>query len=125
VMNTLRELSGGGMIMLPSSAVDFASAAIAPYIEKTQRSGVTDAEGRVKFFKLAWDAVGSEFGSRHQLYEMFYVGATFVTRGHMFRTYDWGHGAKLLDDFLASYHVGASVATAKVPVEARAARAAE
>lgn len=125
VINTIRDLSGGGMIMLPSSAVDFASEAIAPFIDKTQKSGVTDSMGRVKFFKLAWDAVGSEFGSRHQQYEMFYVGATFVTRGHMFRTYDWASGAKLLDDFLASYDVGPSIATAKVPVEKGAARAAE
>ena len=36
----------------------------------------------MKFFKLAWDAVGSEFASRHVQYEMFYAGASFVTRGH-------------------------------------------
>ena len=35
----------------------------------------------MKFYKLAWDAVGSEFGSRHTQYEMFYAGATFVTKG--------------------------------------------
>ena len=65
-VNTLRELSGGGMIMLPSSIEDFANPELAGYIEKTQRSPVTDSVGRVKLFKLAWDAVGSEFGSRHQ-----------------------------------------------------------
>jgi 4-hydroxyphenylacetate 3-monooxygenase len=29
----------------------------------------------------AWDAIGSEFGSRHTQYEMFYAGARFVTAG--------------------------------------------
>ena len=39
--------------------------------------------------KAAWDAIGSEFGSRHTQYEMFYAGANFVTTGHSFRTFDW------------------------------------
>ena len=30
---------------------------------------------KVEFLKLAWDAIGSEFGSRHTQYEMFYAGA--------------------------------------------------
>jgi 4-hydroxyphenylacetate 3-monooxygenase len=58
---------------------------------------------KVKFYKLAWDAVGSEFGSRHQQYEMFYAGATFVTKGHAFRTYDWAAATRLLDAMLDSY----------------------
>ena len=28
-----------------------------------------DAHERVKLFKLIWDAIGSEFGGRHELYE--------------------------------------------------------
>ena len=43
----------------------------------------------MKFLKAAWDAIGSEFGSRHTQYEMFYAGAQFVTAGHSFRTYGW------------------------------------
>ena len=43
----------------------------------------------MKFLKAAWDAIGSEFGSRHTQYEMFYAGARFVTCGHSFRTFDW------------------------------------
>jgi len=57
----------------------------------------------VKFFKLAWDAVGSEFASRHTQYEMFYAGAGFVTKGHSFRTYDWGSATGLVEKLLATY----------------------
>ena len=99
----LRELAGGGMIMLPSSERDFAHPGIAPYIGKTQHSPVTDAKGRVKLFKLAWDAVGSEFGGRHVQYEMFYAGATFVARGHAFRTYEWERALNLVDRFMETY----------------------
>ncbi len=59
--------------------------------------------GRVKFFKLAWDAVGSEFASRHTQYEMFYAGATFVTKGHSFRTFDWDRCTQVVDRMLDSY----------------------
>ena len=104
-VHDIRELAGGGLIMLPSSVEDFASPDIAPYIYKTQKSPATDTEGRVKFFKLAWDALGSEFASRHVQYEMFYVGATFVTRGHMFRTYPWDEPMTMVEDFLASYDI--------------------
>jgi 4-hydroxyphenylacetate 3-monooxygenase len=103
VLNTVRELAGGGMMMLPSSAADFANPEIAPYIHKTQQSPVVDSTDRVKLFKLAWDAVGSEFASRHQQYEMFYASAAFVTRGHAFRTCDWEGATGLVDDLLSRY----------------------
>jgi len=58
---------------------------------------------RVKFFKLAWDALGSEFASRHVQYEMFYAGASFVTRGHSNRTFDWAKCKGMVDELMASY----------------------
>ncbi|WP_293808705.1 4-hydroxyphenylacetate 3-hydroxylase N-terminal domain-containing protein [uncultured Bosea sp.] len=103
ILNSLRELAGGGMIMLPSSIADFANPEIAAMIEKTQQSPAANSHDRVKFYKLAWDAVGSEFGSRHHQYEMFYAGATFVTKGHSFRTYDWGRAGGIVQSMLDSY----------------------
>ncbi len=103
ILNSLRELAGGGMIMLPSSVADFANPEIAAMIEKTQQSPAANSHDRVKFYKLAWDAVGSEFGSRHHQYEMFYAGATFVTKGHSFRTYDWGKAGGIVQSMLDSY----------------------
>ena len=61
------------------------------------------SEDRVKFFKLAWDAVGSEFASRHTQYEMFYAGAAFVTKAHSYRTYDWDRATGMVNRMLASY----------------------
>ncbi len=102
-VDALRDLAGGGMIMLPSSIDDFADPQLRRLIQRTQQSPAANAEDRVKFYKLAWDVVGSEFGSRHTQYEMFYAGATFVTRGHSFRCYDWAASNALLDGFLGSY----------------------
>ncbi|MDR3467839.1 MAG: 4-hydroxyphenylacetate 3-hydroxylase N-terminal domain-containing protein [Xanthobacteraceae bacterium] len=109
IITALRELAGGGLIMLPSSVQDFANPEIAALIERTQQSPAASAIERVKFFKLAWDAVGSEFASRHQQYEMFYAGATFVTKGHSFRTYDWDAAAALVNTMLGSYELADEV----------------
>ena len=64
-----------GLIYLNSNAVDFKSPEIRPYLEKYVRgsNGYT-ALDRVKLLKLLWDAIGTEFGSRHELYELNYAG---------------------------------------------------
>jgi 4-hydroxyphenylacetate 3-monooxygenase len=103
VISTIRELAGGSMIMLPSSLRDFANAELESIINKTQRSAAMDPEHKVKFLKAAWDAVGSEFGSRHTQYEMFYAGARFVTAGHSFRTFDWNNATGLVEGLLGAY----------------------
>jgi 4-hydroxyphenylacetate 3-monooxygenase len=100
LIDTIRGLSGGALIMLPSSERDFAIPELAAIIEKTQRSPISGAKERVDFLKLAWDAIGSEFGSRHTQYEMFYAGAPFVTCAHSFRTYDWPAADALVQKML-------------------------
>jgi 4-hydroxyphenylacetate 3-monooxygenase len=109
----LRELAGGGMIMLPSSVHDFANSELRALIDKTQQSPVASSEDRVKFFKLAWDAVGSEFASRHTQYEMFYAGANFVTKGHSFRTFDWDRCTQLVDRMLDGYSLADELSPSK------------
>lgn len=104
-VHTLRDLSGGGMIMLPSCAADLENPEALEVIRKTQISPAVGYLERIKLFKLAWDAVGSEFGSRHLQYEMFYSGANMVTRGHCFRAFDWNRGVSLVDALLSSYSV--------------------
>lgn len=64
-----------GLIYLPSSARDFESEEIRPYLDRFVRgSNGIAAINRVKLLKLLWDAMGSEFGGRHHLYEMNYAG---------------------------------------------------
>ncbi len=118
VITQLRELAGGGMTMLPSSADDFADPLLRKYILSAQKSPVFSPEDRVKFFKLAWDAVGSEFASRHTQYEMFYTGAGYVTKGNSFRTFDWDGATRLVDHMLGSY----SLEDTLVEIEGRKSR---
>lgn len=113
MINTIRELAGGAFIMLPSSFRDWDDPVIEPIIRKTQRSATLSPEEKVKFLKAAWDAIGSEFGSRHTQYEMFYAGAQFVTAGHSFRTYGWKSSASLVERMLAGFSLDDARTAAK------------
>ena len=64
-----------GLIYLNSHAIDFKTPELRPYLEKYLRgSNGYDALERVKLLKILWDAVGTEFGGRHELYERNYAG---------------------------------------------------
>ena len=104
LIDGIRSLAGGSLIMLPSSVADLENPEIAPLFERTQvsaRPGEGAAE-RMALMKLAWDAVGSEFGGRHTQYEMFYAGAKFVTTTHCFRRYDWADADRILQGLMTS-----------------------
>lgn len=109
IVQTLRELAGGAIIMLPSGIEDLRNDETGDLVLRSQCSPTFSAEDRVKLFKMAWDATGSEFASRHIQYEMFYAGASFVTRSHSFRTYDWEGANLLVDKALNSYSLEAEV----------------
>ena len=54
----------------------FKNADLRKYLDLYMRgSGGVDAVERVKLMKLLWDAVGTEFGGRHELYEINYSGS--------------------------------------------------
>ena len=79
--NLIEQTLASSMIYLNSSAVDFKSPELRPYLEKYVRgSNGYNAEDRIKLMKLLWDAIGSEFGSRHELYEINYAGSTEENR---------------------------------------------
>jgi len=68
------EQLGGSPLVVPSSNRDLLSAELRPTIDRYYRGSTGDAHDRIKLFKLIWDAVGSEFGSRHAWYEVNYSG---------------------------------------------------
>ncbi|HLK86349.1 MAG TPA: 4-hydroxyphenylacetate 3-hydroxylase N-terminal domain-containing protein [Candidatus Binataceae bacterium] len=84
-IQVIRELSGSGLIMTPSEK-DFANPEIAAYLEKYLRGKDTAARDRVRLFKLAWDMIGEQFGSRQLQYEWFYAGDPYFTRQRFYRS---------------------------------------
>jgi 4-hydroxyphenylacetate 3-monooxygenase len=71
----VEKIIASALIYLPSSTKDFKNPAIDKYLAKYVRGshGIGYKE-RIKVMKLLWDAVGTEFGGRHELYEMNYAG---------------------------------------------------
>jgi 4-hydroxyphenylacetate 3-monooxygenase len=103
LITMVRDLAGGSLIMLPSSFRDWSNTELAPILHRTQRSPNFSSKDKVKLLKAAWDAIGSEFASRHVQYEMFYAGARFVATGSSYRTFDWGTARGMVDHLLSAY----------------------
>jgi 4-hydroxyphenylacetate 3-monooxygenase len=101
MLETIRELAGGAMITLPSSLKDFENPETARDMERYYCSGSADARSRVALMRLAWDFIGSEFGSRHQQYEKFYGGASFIVKQNVYRSFDFKRATALVDAALA------------------------
>jgi len=101
MLEIIRELTGAAMITLPSSAADFDNDEMRADIERYMRSSVSDARTRVAVMRLAWDFIGSEMGARHQQYEKFYGGASFLVKGNMFRSFDFKRATGMVDEALA------------------------
>lgn len=65
-----------GLIYLNSNTADLRNPELRPYLDRYLRgSNGLGADDRSKIMKLLWDAIGSEFGGRHELYEWNYFGS--------------------------------------------------
>jgi aromatic ring hydroxylase len=80
VEETAGEILGGSPLVIPSSNRDLQSEELRPLIDRYYRGSTSSAHDRVKLFKLLWDAMGSEFGARHTLYERNYGGSPELVR---------------------------------------------
>jgi 4-hydroxyphenylacetate 3-monooxygenase len=97
MIEIIRELTGAGMITLPSSHRDFDNPDMRADIDRFMRSSTSDAESRVAVMRMAWDFIGSEFGNRHQQYEKFYGGASFLVKQNVYRNFDFASAKKMVD----------------------------
>ena len=81
VKEIVEKIVASSLIYLPSSAKDFKNPAIDPYLARYVRgSHGIDYKERIKVMKLLWDAIGTEFGGRHELYERSYSGSHELTK---------------------------------------------
>jgi 4-hydroxyphenylacetate 3-monooxygenase len=81
VRSIVEKVIASGLIYLPSHARDFKNPDIDKYLARYVRgSNGIDYKERIKIMKLLWDAIGTEFGARHELYEMNYAGSHELVR---------------------------------------------
>ena len=77
----VEKVIASGLIYLPSHARDFKNPDVDKYLARYVRgSNGIDYKERIKIMKMLWDAVGTEFGARHELYEMNYSGSHDLVR---------------------------------------------
>ena len=103
LLNQVRGLMGGSVIQLPATVGELRALDSAVDVERYVRWPKAAGHERAKLLKLLWDALGSEFASRHLQYEMFYAGEPGGDPGARVRGFDWAAAEALVDRCLASY----------------------
>ncbi len=68
----LKQIGASGLMAIPPEGALGSPAR--PDIDRYYQAKAADAEERIRLFKLAWDAAGSSFGGRQDLYERFFFG---------------------------------------------------
>ena len=76
----LLQLIGGGGFMCTPSEADM-KGPLRDLIDTYYQAAGGDAERRIRLFRLAWDYIGSELGSRSELYERFYLSDSYRMTG--------------------------------------------
>lgn len=76
IVNIVKSVVASGLIYLPSGHKDIKNDSLNTYLNQYVRgSDNIDSTERIKILKLMWDAIGTEFGGRHELYEINYAGS--------------------------------------------------
>ena len=102
LVQMVRRMGGAALVQVPVSMDEFDSP-IGADIERAMRGVNMSGVEKTQLLKLAWDIAGSEFGARHELYEMNYAGDRSALMAGIAREYprkaEW---VNYLDDFLAA-----------------------
>ncbi|HXO71631.1 MAG TPA: 4-hydroxyphenylacetate 3-hydroxylase N-terminal domain-containing protein [Bradyrhizobium sp.] len=69
VRQIILDLVASGLVFQPTGARDLKAPELRPYLDRFLRTSDGDAVSRIKLMKTLWDAVGTEFAGRHELYE--------------------------------------------------------
>ena len=101
ICDMIRTLSGGGAFQMPADSSVLEDAELARLFESYWSTLDHSATDRLKLFRVAWDLLGSEFAMRHDQYEKFYVGPSFVVRNYNFMYAPWDELEGLVDGIIA------------------------
>ncbi len=101
ICDQIRTLAGGGVFQMPADSSVLDDAELKTIFERYWSTPAESAGDRLKLFKLAWDLLNSDFAGRHEQYEKFYVGPSFVVRNYNFINAPWDEMEALVDGILA------------------------
>jgi 4-hydroxyphenylacetate 3-monooxygenase len=100
IIDTLREMCGGGFFQLPADTSVLDNPELAETFQTYWTTARMSAMDRMKLYKLAWDVVGSEFAGRHQQYEKFYAGNSLIVRNYSYMMAPWEHFGAVVDNLI-------------------------
>ncbi|HEV8716786.1 MAG TPA: 4-hydroxyphenylacetate 3-hydroxylase N-terminal domain-containing protein [Candidatus Binatia bacterium] len=78
-VDTIRLMGSTGLIMTPTEQ-DFAHPDLQEFLPRHLRGRDMSAQERVQVMRLAWDIMGTQFGSRQFMYEWFFAGDPISSR---------------------------------------------
>ena len=94
----VEQLSAGGLMLTPSQSD--VEGPLAETIGKYYQGASTEASEKIALFRLAWDLVGTQFGSRQTLYERFFNGDVVRLRQRRYANYDFTRAETSVNSFL-------------------------
>ena len=97
IMWIIGQLAAGGLMLTPTE--QDVEGPISDSIAKVYQGAAINGPERVRLFRLAWDLVGTQFGSRQALYERFFNGDVTQLRMRRFQTYDYTRADQSVKSF--------------------------
>lgn len=100
ICNEIRTLCGGGVFQMPADSSVLDDRELSAQFERYWSTPDQSAADRMALFRVAWDLLNSDFAGRHEQYEKFYVGPSFVVRNYNFMNTPWDELEGLVDQVL-------------------------
>ncbi|WP_171038053.1 4-hydroxyphenylacetate 3-hydroxylase family protein [Aquibacillus sediminis] len=97
-MELIRLIGGGGFLLTPSKA-DM-EGPLRGYIDQYYQARNAPAEEKIRLFRLAWDFIGSDMGSRGELYERFYLLDSFRMTAQAYLIADKEKDSNMVQKFM-------------------------
>lgn len=99
IVAILQQMSAGGLMLTPTEA-DM-TGDLQPVADKYLQGANIQAFDRVRLFRVIWDLIGSDFGSRSTLYERFFHGDVVRLRQQRYASYDYTKAKGAYSSFMA------------------------
>lgn len=100
VVAIVQQMAASGLMLTPSEAD--VSGPLAADIAKYYQGTNMAAPERVRLFRLAWDLIGTQFGSRQTLYERYFDGDVVQLRQRRYASYDFSRAEESVRTFMAN-----------------------
>ena len=97
IVTAVRQVTGYGLLTAPTEA-DLASEALGTALRHSFTPPGGETEERIRLLRLGWDLVGSGFGGRQAMFELFNAGSPARLQGLLPLLYDTGPAVRLVHD---------------------------